>query len=143
MSKVAEYEKSVWLKDIRSEKIKGKYYANDIRLFVVRKKNELLEHGHPESWLTVSDINNKVRGSVKKWMAERTATKKAENHLRGLDSTEEPFVPETTVDPKYGLEPPPVVYPQHYGDEAEWTFWKGRAVNLQEMLDESPADPIL
>lgn len=46
------------------------------------------ESGQTQGWRSIADINSQVRGDVRTWIKERTATKKRENHAKGMDSHE-------------------------------------------------------
>ena len=68
-------------------------------------------------------------------MRARTAAKKAENHVKGLNSTEEHFDPTNDQpDPEWWQEKYQGL--GGYGDEAEWNWWnkRGKVVDLQKML---------
>lgn len=131
VQKVAEHGKSVWLEDLNSGKLKGKYHINDVRLYLVRKKER---PGEQEGWRSVAAINAQVKASTHDWMRAHREEKKRINHAKGLDSMEEEPVKDTDIDEKF--EQPLPVYPSDYGDEPHWTYWRDRAVNLQEMLAE-------
>ena len=130
IDRVSAHGRSVWLKDIASGTVKGRYHVNDTQVYAERKTFEV----DNETWRSVSQLNESVRVQVREWMRKRTAAKKAENHRKGLDSTEELFDPaKDQPDPKWweqryeGL--------GGYGDEKEWNWWRKRdkVIDLHEL----------
>ena len=121
VDKVSAHGRSLWLKDITSGMIKGRYHVNDTQVYAERKAFEVDD----DNWRSISQRNEIVRVKVREWMRKRTAAKKAENHQKGLDSTEEVFNPNNDrSDPQWweqkyeGL--------GGYGDESAWNWWRQR-----------------
>ena len=75
--KVANHGKLVWLKDLISGEVKGRYHVNVTQHYLPRIDSE------PEGWEPVADLNTKIRKDVKECM------KQLSNHRLGLDPTDE------------------------------------------------------
>lgn len=73
------------------------------------------------------EINKEIKRKVNKWMTEQTKTRKKAGLL--TNEQEDINVLLNTVSKDFFSDK--VVYPSGYGNEAEWSFWKGKAVNLQ------------
>ena len=128
VEKVSARGKSVILKDLLSNKIKGHYHINDTQPYLERSRMQVPE----DSWRSVAEINEGVRKDVRDYMRKSAKEKKEENHKKGMDSNEE--------------EPPIDMYdeawwkhswpgPNLYGDES-WNYWnhKGKVVDVDKLM---------
>ena len=87
-------------------------------------------------WRSVSDIDETIRVKVTEWMHRRTATKKAENHQRSLNSNKEVFNPKKTS-------------PNHDSGNRNmrdlaaiatgWNWWdqRGKVVDMSKLLSQA------
>ena len=134
--KVANHGKSVWLKDMVSGEIKGRYHVNDTKHYLTRAEPQSQTQG----WKSVADLNKDIRKDVKEWMKKNTRERKQQNHQLGLDSTEELPEPDLYDERWFRKQWPG---PELYGDESwNWFHHKGKAITLENLAasDTYPAN---
>ena len=62
--KVANYGKSIWLKDLTSGEVKGRYHVTDIKHYLIRAEPESQSKGRK----SVADVNTNNKKDVREWM---------------------------------------------------------------------------
>lgn len=117
---MAVHGQSAWIKDLHSDKVKGRYHINALILF-----NEGKEVGRrKEEWKSIAALNNKARREVKEYMEQRREEMKDKSETNEEDGKDSNYE-------KHHLG-----FPMTYGDEEEFGYWKGKAVNLNKLIEE-------
>ena len=128
--KMASHGQSAWIKDLHSDRIKGKYHINALILF-----HEGREVGRRrEEWTSTAQLNDQTRKEVQKHAKQKADEKKLTMNSMGRDSSDfrEPDV--DVRDQKFQKQH--LGFPVPYGDEGSFTFWKAKAVDLNRILED-------
>lgn len=126
--KMAEHGRSAWISDLHSGKVKGRYHLNALNVFLQGK-----DIGRSDSeWKSLAKANEQTQISVKRYMEQRARQRKAEMNAKGKDSSEYTDPSFDIVDPKFARQH--MGFPDSYGDEYEYQFWKHKAVDLNGLL---------
>jgi hypothetical protein len=124
VTKVAKHRHSVWLKGLVSGKSKGRYHVDHMELWLEREGHQ----SSGEDWMSVATMNKQTKKAIMEWMRKTESQRKKMMNERGLDSTDYKEDDRSDVpDSERSRD----VYPQGYGDEEAYAFWKGKAVDLQ------------
>ena len=100
---------------------------NDVKIFVPRTD---FESTHRD-WKTVAAINDEQLSRTKEWMESRRAYKKRMD--MDMDNDEDDTIPDT-LDTRWWKADNN--WPAGYGEEGDWSYWKGKSVNLQRLTEQ-------
>ena len=134
VTRVEEHRKSVWVHPLQSEKLKGKYHMNDIKIFVKRTEN----NSEFRDWRTVAEINEGVRTQIRKWMEHRSVEQKKKKQ-EWRNEGKDPRVEERREKEKLAREwwnKDRVAYAGAALRENE-DYWTPKAVNLHSLQDDT------
>jgi hypothetical protein len=126
LAKIARHGRSGWLQDLNSDQDIGRYHINDLKAFIPRSTFSDLTPG----WKSVAKSNEELRQMLlkPKWHQERR-----EEAARRQEAREEG---EGNPSPGWFQEPGDRL--QGYGDEADWSFWRNREIDLQRYMGFGP-----
>ena len=118
---MAQHGQSAWIKDIHTDKVKGKYHVNALILF-----NDGKQVGRrDEEWKSIAALNDQCRRDVNQYMKQRAAKGKAIDSDLYDDGQDAKFRQTENLG-----------FPTHYGDEENAGYWNKKAVNLNQLLED-------
>ena len=135
VQRLTEHGQAAWISELHSGNVKGKYHLNALTTHLEGK-----EVGRTEAeWRTVAQINAQVQNDVKKHMSNRAKERKAAMNAKGQDSTDYREPDLDIADPKYQRQF--MGFPEGYGDELHFKFWKNKAINLYDLMASPNVQP--
>ena len=126
--KMASHGQSAWIEDLHSFRVKGRYHINLLSLFIEEKEVGRKE----ESWRMVAELNAQTQKEVQKYMTNRAKNRKIVMNAQGKNSTEYLKPDVDVADTKYQQQL--LGFPQGYGDQEHYEFWKSKAVNFNNFI---------